>query len=1258
MNAPETENRVCGRCGTPLGDHLQEGLCSRCLARFALLEEEPPEPTSEIGSQPSELPKPGAEDSGARQITRFGDYELLEEIAHGGMGVVYKARQLSLNRIVAVKMLLFGQFAGKAAFDRFRSEAETAARLQHPNIVAIHGVGETEGQPYFSMDYVAGRSLAEIVRDHPLPVRQAATYLRTIARAVHYAHTQGVLHRDLKPANVLIDANDEPRITDFGLARQLAGDSALTLTGQVVGSPNFMPPEQGAGKKAKLGPPADVYGLGAMLYYLITARPPFVAETFEATLAQVLNNEPVPPRQLNPGVPRDLETICLKCLEKDPERRYASAQELAEELDRFLKGEPLRARPIGVVGKTWRWCLRKPAMAGMAGSLFFAIVLGLGGVLTQWRRAEQIAVRESALAEVRLQERYAADMAVVQSRMQEGNISMARQVLTDYLPAPGRADLRGFEWFLYYRLSQGEHLREITNALFPGTLTSTKDGSMLALGRFAGAVWLVDPDRSTVEYTFGTAALLVCSVDISPDDHLLAAGSERVSTPPGTEKGIVEIFDLQTLNRLAQLKAALPKVAFSPREKLLAVGTGHDTGEVLLWHYAEPDREPERLPESGGRAIFSPDGKLLVTGLRNMQLMIWDMATRQRIAQAPAGSWLTGMKFSPAGDVFATGNKDGMIRLWDPQTCRLIGIMAGHTKQVTGLEFLDGGRLLASGSADQTVRIWDVRQQKLQTRLQSRGASQAMTVCGPGKTLVTWGSTQSLQFWSADAASNSCVLPATVQAYFSPDGSRMICESTDGTVRLYETETRRVVNTISNLLSPVASTLRRDGPVRSRLLGFAGDRTNFVTADVFPDTVEVVRLRFWNTDSGAVIREVEIQPKKGFLSPLVLSPDGKWLMAGSISGEVALWDAETGRHLQLVGGHSKRIVSLVFSPNSRVLASTSGDFSAALIEVSNWRVLRRFQANTTLTAGAFSPDGKLYAATGYDWQTYLWRVNDGQLIAKLAGHQMTSRAVAFSPDMKTLVTGSDDSTIRFWNLSTGREMGSLPTDGSVLGMSFSPNGQVLACTISGESGRWIRLWDCSGATNDPPTTRLSRLGTPICEWWLAGPYMKPGAATNDLLDVPFEPETRPEDVRWRKIFVPDGVVDFGNYFPGEFRVAYLRTKFVSSANQKVGLLVGSDDGVRAWLNGAVVYQTNISRIYWDDPPRIGVNLREGPNELQLKVVNFANDWKAGVKFATFRGRPLTSIQVLTNEVGPGPVLPSASPQRQLAEDPGAVVNPP
>ena len=315
----------------------------------------------------------------------FGDYELLEEIARGGMGVVYKARQKSLNRIVAIKMVLAGKLANPSDLQRFKAEAETAARLQHPNIVAIHEVGEVEGLPFFSMDYVEGKSLAELAHNEPMPAKRAAAYLKTIAEAVEYAHSKGVLHRDLKPSNILIDQNDQPRVTDFGLAKRLADpqlstlNPQLTLTGQVLGSPNFMPPEQAAAKHRELTRASDVYSLGALLYYLLAGRPPFLADSVPATLRMVAETEAVAPHLLNPTIPRDLETICLKCLEKEPQRRYATARELADELNLFLHDEPIRARPISASGRLWRWSRRNPRLAGTALAallLFLAVVVG------------------------------------------------------------------------------------------------------------------------------------------------------------------------------------------------------------------------------------------------------------------------------------------------------------------------------------------------------------------------------------------------------------------------------------------------------------------------------------------------------------------------------------------------------------------------------------------------------------------------------------------------------------------------------------------------------------------------------------------------------------------------------------------------------------------------------------------------------------------------------------------------------------------
>jgi serine/threonine protein kinase len=284
---------------------------------------------------------------------RFGDYELISEVARGGMGVVYRARQVGLGRIVALKMILAGRFADQEDVQRFHSEAEAAARLQHPNIVSIFEIGEIDGQHFFSMEFIEGTSLARKVACGPLPGRTAAGYVRRIALAVHHAHEHGIIHRDLKPSNILLDREDEPHITDFGLAKRLGGDPGRTRTGAVLGTPSYMSPEQAQGRR-DLGPATDIYSLGAVLYELVTGRPPFAAETPLDTVLQVIQNDPVPPRLLNPKIDHDLETICLKCLQKDPQLRYESAEALARDLQRYLDGETVSARSFNVIDRLAR----------------------------------------------------------------------------------------------------------------------------------------------------------------------------------------------------------------------------------------------------------------------------------------------------------------------------------------------------------------------------------------------------------------------------------------------------------------------------------------------------------------------------------------------------------------------------------------------------------------------------------------------------------------------------------------------------------------------------------------------------------------------------------------------------------------------------------------------------------------------------------------------------------------------------------------
>lgn len=365
----------------------------------------PPDHSQVNNPAASMPPTAGAARAPAR---RFGNYDLVDTIAKGGMGIVYKAKHIKLNRIVALKMILSGKFADDFEVQRFYLEAEAAAKLRHPNIVGIHDIGECEGQHYFSMDYIEGKSLADLLKDQALAPKHAAQLLQTIASAMHYAHTEGVVHRDLKPSNVLLDAAGAPLITDFGLAKQVqggGGQSQMTMAGTVVGTPSYMPPEQAAGRIEQVNIRSDVYSLGAILYELLSGRPPFRGAGVMETLKQVLENEPVALRVLSPAIPRDLETICHKCLQKEPEKRYATAKELADELGRFLRGEPILAQPISPLARGWRWCKRNPVVATTSAAALLGLVLALGATTVGYIQvsaalAESEVSRRQAMAAV------------------------------------------------------------------------------------------------------------------------------------------------------------------------------------------------------------------------------------------------------------------------------------------------------------------------------------------------------------------------------------------------------------------------------------------------------------------------------------------------------------------------------------------------------------------------------------------------------------------------------------------------------------------------------------------------------------------------------------------------------------------------------------------------------------------------------------------------------------------------------------------
>src|SRR6266446_7028339 len=364
--------RLCPKCGSEIPADAPEGGCPGCLLETGLgLLPDAPVAAGDDGGSAEDLqtndtnaaPHRKKAERLVEMLGELGDYELQEEVGRGGQGVVFRARQKSLNRTVALKVISLGQWASKAHVKRFRREAEAAASLEHPGIVPIHEVGERDGSSYFSMQFIEGGQLDEVVRREPMAIRRAVELIAKVARTVHYAHEHGILHRDIKPGNILLDQKGEPHLTDFGLARLVETESTVTRTLEVLGTPSYMAPEQAAANNAQLTSATDVYGLGAVLYQLLTGHPPFAGGTTYETIKLVLDTEPRQPRLWNPKIDRDLSTICLKCLEKDPKRRYSSAFALAEDLERWLKHEPILARHTGIFTRGRKWLRRNPTTA-------------------------------------------------------------------------------------------------------------------------------------------------------------------------------------------------------------------------------------------------------------------------------------------------------------------------------------------------------------------------------------------------------------------------------------------------------------------------------------------------------------------------------------------------------------------------------------------------------------------------------------------------------------------------------------------------------------------------------------------------------------------------------------------------------------------------------------------------------------------------------------------------------------------------------
>ncbi len=1034
-------------------------------------------------------------------------YEVLGELGRGGMGVVYKARQVALDRVVAVKMILAGSHAGAEERARFRREAEAAARLHHPHVVQIYEVGEAEGRPYLALEYVDGGSLDRRTAGTPQPAAAAARLVETLAQAVQYAHERGIVHRDLKPSNVLLqesttgDTGDTgkdrsrhtnglvssssgasvvhstiPKIADFGLAKRLDGGPGPTQSGDLLGTPSYMAPEQAEGKSGTTGPATDVYGLGAILYELLTGRPPFKAETPLDTLLQVRSEEPVSPSQLQPHCPRDLATICLKCLHKEPRRRYPCAVALAEDLRRFLDGKPIRARPVGAAERALKWARRHPATTAWMGLVVLLTGLGFTAVTWYALRAEERR-REAEQAQFAAQQaRAGAESALYSQRIagayrewQACSLEQAELLLRPY----AGQEQPPWEWGYVHGLCHtdlltlGGHAGPVTSVVF------SPDGRRLASGSggaaAAGAIRLWDAATGRLLLTCQGRMAPVTGLAFHPDGRQLASAHAALTS--GIPGGVM-LWDATTgeaIGPLTGLPGDVSSVAFSPDGRLLATAAG---GDVRLWD-ATTRREAAALSRDGGHAVsvaFSPDGHRLASGGPDGGLRIWDVATQQRLHRLGGPLEIRSVAFSPDGRYLAADRKGHTVEVWD--ATRGVGLLTHpvHAGPVQSVTFRPDGLWLASADEAGLVQVYEaLRWGERRTLRGHTGAVRAVAFSPDGARLATAGSDGAVKVWDALRDQEFRRLPrqgAHVNGLaYSPDGRSLAAAGpmTGGQSR--EANEARVCDVASG---QVRLTLKGHGDTTTGV-AYSPDGTRLASASM-DRTV-----RLWDAATGKHLATLEGHTRAVFR--VAFDPAGVRLASASEDQTVRIWDVPGGRELHTLRGHAGPVTDVAFGPGGRLLASAGEDGTVRLWDAAARRPLRRLPAHEGPATGvAFSPDGAWLASAGLDRTVALWEVATGREQFR-RGHTGEVSAVAFSPDGRRLASASVDNTVKLWDVPTGAEAFTLRGPfNCARSVAFRPDGRQLAVGAAGQT--WVGLWDVEA----PREVRVARAARAARDW--------------------------------------------------------------------------------------------------------------------------------------------------------------------------------